>query len=337
MLKEKIADRFLGSEKSVGTDRSRCLRMRYNRNSCSECTDVCRSGAITIDEDVNILTDNCTGCMLCVSACPSDCFEIKGLDFYSLTGRLRKILSSVSSPVLGCAASGNNYCHVKTSCFGFLSEEHLIAFSIFIEGALQIDLTGCEDCGNGFIVDVLKKRIKSVETKTSIMISDRIKLVNEKAVLKYQEIGYDRRGFFKAIKNMTFKHAAGLFDKDDSEEYLQSYSSKKLPLKRELLNRIIKFLPEEEYKTLLKKYFYLASITEDCTNCFACIGMCPTGALKIEGNEDRRDLFFSSSLCNGCGLCESFCVEKAVRIEKEFSDKNPFKFNNTKRELICQV
>lgn len=311
--------------------------MRFNRNVCSECTSICRSAAITIDEDLHILTDNCSECMLCVSACPSDCFEIQGLDFYSLINRLRKILSSVSSPVLGCAASENSACHVKTSCLGFLSEEHLMAFSVFIEDTLQIDLTGCADCKNGFILDVLKKRIESVETKTSMMISSRIKLVNKKADLKFQEIAYDRRGFFKAIKNMTFTHAAGLFDNDDSGEVLQSYSSKKLPVKRDLLNRTMKVLPEEEYNTLLKRYYYLVTVTEDCNNCFACIGMCPTGALKIESNEDRRDLFFSSSLCNGCGLCEGFCINKSVRIEKGLLGENPFKFSNTKRELICSA
>lgn len=337
MLKEKIADRLLNTAKSIEADRSRCLRMRYNRNSCSECTSVCRSGAITIDEDVHIFMDNCTGCMLCASVCPSDCFDIQGLDFYSLINRLRKVLSSVSSPVLGCAASANTACHVKTSCFGFLSEEHLMAFSVFIEDTLQIDVTGCADCRNGHIVDVLSKRIKSIETKTSMMISHSIKLVHTKADLKFQEIAYDRRGFFKAIKNMTFIQAAGLFDNDDSEEVLQSYSSKKLPLKRDVLNRIMKVLPEEKYNTLLKRYFYNVSVTEDCNNCFACIGMCPTGALKIESNEDRRDLFFSSSLCNGCGLCEGFCINKAVRIEKGFLGEDLFKFSNTKRELICSA
>lgn len=337
MLKEKIADRFLSTAKSIETDRSRCLRMRYNRNLCSECTSICRSGAIRIDEDVHILTDNCSECMLCVSACPTDCFEIQGFDFYSLIGRLRKILASVSSPVLGCTASANTACNVKTSCLGFLSEEHLLAFSVFIEDTLQIDVTGCADCRNGFILDVLKKRIESLETKTSRVISHRIKLVYKKADLIFQEIAYDRRGFFKAIRNMTVTQAAGLFANDDSGEEPQAYSSKKLSLKRDLLNRATKALPEEEYNILLKRYFYSVTVTEDCNNCFACIGMCPTGALKIESNEDRRDLFFSSSLCNGCGLCEGFCINKAVRIEKEYSGDNPFKFSNTKRELICSA
>ncbi|MBI5076735.1 MAG: ferredoxin family protein [Nitrospirae bacterium] len=260
-----------------------------------------------------------------------------GLDFYSLIGRLKKISASVSFPVLGCTSSANTACHVKTSCLGFLSEEHLLFFSVFLEDSLQIDLTGCSDCRNGFIVDVLINRIKSIEAKTSLMISERIKLVKKKEDLIFQEIGYDRRGFFTAIKNMTFLHAAGLFDSDDSGEDLQSYSSKKLPLKRDLLNRALKALPKEESQTLLKRYFYLVTVTADCNNCFACIGMCPTGALKIENSEDRRALYFSSSLCNGCGLCEDFCIHKALSIEKGFLGENPFALSNTKKDLLCSV
>ncbi|MCL4477128.1 MAG: hypothetical protein M1508_13045 [Nitrospirae bacterium] len=335
MLKGKIIDKALSTAESIGTDRSRCLRMRFNRNLCSGCTSMCRSGAITIDEDVHILADNCSECMLCVSACPSDSFEIRGSDFYSLLGRLRKIQSSVRTPVLGCNIRTDAACHGKTFCFGFLSEEHVIALSVFMGDTLQIDMTGCADCRNGFIVDVLKKRIERVETKTSLRLSDRIKLVHSKADLDFQEIAYDRRGFFKALKNLTFMQAAGLFDNDDSGEEMRSYSLKKLPFKRELLNRALKVLPEEAGRGLVRNYYYTVGVTENCNNCFACIGMCPAGALKIEETGEGRELFFSSSLCNGCGLCQDFCMTKSVRIEKGFSGDNPFGFSNTKREVLC--
>ena len=335
MLKEKIIDRVLSAPKSILTDRSRCLRMRYNGNLCSQCTAQCRAGAIAIDGDVHVLADHCSECMLCVSVCPSDCFKIQGPDFYSVIGRLRKIWPSVQLPVLGCNTSTDADCHGKTFCFGFMSEEHVIALAVFLEGALQIDVSGCAGCRNGFVLDVLKKRIESVETKTSIKISSRIKLVHHKADLDFQEISYDRRGFFKALRNTTFTKAAGLFDHDDSGQEMQSYSAKKLPLKRELLNRVLKALPEKPQRSLLENYYYMVDVDEDCDNCFSCIGMCPTGALKIENSGDKRELFFSSSLCNACGLCEGFCKKRSVRIEKGFWGENPFKFGNAKEEVFC--
>jgi len=335
MLAERIIAGGFTAAKSISADRSRCLRMRFSGNSCSLCTAQCRTGAIKIDEDVHILANNCSECMVCVSECPSDCFETPGPDFYSLIGRLRNIQASVRLPVLGCKASTGVACHEKTFCFGFLSEEHLIALAVFLKDALQIDMTECGDCKNGFILEALGERIESVEAKTAIKISDRIKLVHNKADLVFQEMPYDRRGFFKALRNTTFTKAAGLFDNYDSGEKVLSYSAKKLPLKRELLNRALRALPEKPQRSLLENYYYMVDVDEDCDNCFSCIGMCPTGALKIENSGDKRELFFSSSLCNACGLCESFCKKRSVRIEKGFCGENPFKFGNAKKEVSC--
>ena len=325
----------LNAVETIGTDRSRCLRMRFNRNTCTGCTSLCRSGAITIDEDVHILADKCSECMLCVSACPSDCFETRGPDFYSIIGRLRKIQSSVRTLVLGCTLRPDAASHGKTFCFGLLSEEHILALYVFLRSTLRIDVTGCVDCKNGFIAGVLEKRLECVETKTSLKISDRITLVRNKADLDFQEVSYDRRGFFKTLKQLTFAQAAGLFDTDEPGEETRSYSSKRPPFKRELLNRALKVLPEESFRAVLQHYYYDVDVAEDCNNCFACIGMCPTGALKIESSEDRRDLFFSSSLCNGCGLCESFCMKKSLTVKKGFTGSDPRVFHNTKKEAAC--
>ena len=336
MIKEKVIDKLAGSAESISSDRSRCMRMRFNRNECNRCVEQCRSEAITIYEDVTINSSNCSACMLCVSACPSDCFEIKGHDFYSLIGKLRKIGNSIGSPVLGCRNNTKKPNHAKTYCFGYLSEEHIIALYLYMQNPLQIDMTGCADCKNSFIADALQKRIVAIETKTSLKISEKIKPVKVGNELRFQSISYDRRDFFRALKNATFIQAAGLFDNEDDMEHTQSYSAKKLPFKRELLNRAVKTLPDEIQKQLLKNYYYDVNVTETCNNCFACIGMCPTGALKIENKDDDKELFFGSSLCNGCGLCRDFCMACSVNIEKGFSGDNPFEFNSAKN-LLCGV
>jgi ferredoxin len=275
--------------------------------------------------------------MLCVSSCHSDCFEINGLDFYFLIGKLRKVPSSVGSPVLGCRANAKTPSHEKTFCFGFLSEEHIIALSVFMNNHLQIDLLGCADCRNSFIIAVLEKRIRDVEAKTSIGAVDKVRLIKNKTDLDFQEVSDDRRSFFKALKNFTLMQAAGLFGDEDNGEEMRAYSAKKLPFKRELLNGTLKVLPEETRKALLKNYYYTVDATDTCNNCFACIGMCPTGALKIESKCDDRELFFSTSLCNGCGLCESFCMSSSVAIERGFSGDNPFEFISAKKELLCEA
>ncbi len=332
MLKGKIIDKALNAGDSISTDRSRCLRMRFNQNSCTRCIEQCRFNAIAIAEDVQIAAKKCSACMLCVSSCHSDCFEIKGLDFYSLIGKLRKIQSSVGPPVLGCRDHPKTHSHETTFCFGFLSEEHIIALSVFMNKYLQIDVSECADCRNSFIIDALDKRVKNVDAKTSIGAVDKIRLIKNKTDLDFQEVSYNRRGFFKTLKDFTRMQTAGLFGDEDHGEERQAYSAKTVPFKRDLLNRVLEISPEETRKALLKNYYYTVDATDTCDNCFACIGMCPTGALKIESKGDDRELFFNTSQCNGCGLCDGFCMRDSIVLVKGFSGDNPFEFISAKKK-----
>lgn len=270
--------------------------------------------------------------MLCVSSCDSDCFDIKGLDFYSLIGKLRKIESSVGPPVLGCRNHPKTHSHETTFCFGFLSEEHIIALSALMNHPLQIDVSRCVNCRNGFIIAALERRISDVDAKTSIGVVDKVRLIKNKSDLDFEEVSYDRRGFFKALKELTRTQAAGLLGDEDHAEVRHAYSTKTVPVKRELLNRALRVLPEETRKALLMNYYYTVVVADSCNDCFACIGMCPTGALRIEGQGDDRDLVFSTSLCSGCGLCESFCMSGSVALVNGFLGNNPFEFIRSKRD-----
>ena len=50
-----------------------------------------------------------------------------------------------------------------------------------------------------------------------------------------------------------------------------------------------------------------------CTLCLACVGACPTGALK--DNPDKPQLSFEEQACVQCGLCRNTCPEKVIRLE----------------------
>ncbi len=335
MLRAKLIDKSLVAENVIATDRSRCLRMRFNGNSCTRCTAICPSGAITINEDVVINADNCSACMLCVATCPADCFALPGENFNSVIGRLQKTRLSVPTPVLGCGTREDTVGHAKIHCLGSLSEAHLIALAVFLENGLQLDATKCTGCWNGFILEALKERIAGAEAGTSLELLSRLKLIQNRDELDYREPSCGRRGFFSDLKMMTLRQAADLFAEDRSNVTMQSYSAKQVPFKKALLNRALKAVPGELQRPLLESYYYLVRADEGCDSCFSCIGMCPTGALRIEEMEGTRGLFFSSSLCNACGLCESFCRRGCISITKGFFGENPFKFINIKRKLSC--
>jgi ferredoxin len=310
----------------VAIDQSRCLRMRFNKNSCTVCMRSCRLNTITIDNEVNIHRDTCSECMMCVSACPSGSFRMRAVNVHSLIARLRNI----QAPVLSCHVRPGLVAHEKTPCLGFLSEEHLIALLFFLRKPLQINLTECKDCSNDFIVDVLRERLRSVAKKISMNVFEKLRIVENKADLNYKDVSYDRRGFFRALKNLTAREARVLFDDSHREECALSYSDKALPARRELLNRSFSVLPGHMRKRILEHYFYDIEVGETCNDCFACVGMCPTGALKSAEEDSETMLFFNSSLCTGCGLCGSFCRNNTVRMKEGFSGVLPFQFKGAK-------
>jgi ferredoxin len=61
--------------------------------------------------------------------------------------------------------------------------------------------------------------------------------------------------------------------------------------------------------------------TEGCTLCLACVGACPTAALR--DNPERPQLRFVEDACVQCGLCASTCPENVIRLEPRlnFSDQ----------------
>ncbi|MDP2268828.1 MAG: hypothetical protein Q8K46_06635 [Deltaproteobacteria bacterium] len=337
MLENRIIDRIADGADSVAIDQSRCLKMRFNKSVCSVCQKHCRFDAVRIDEGVDIRRGACSECMLCVSTCPTGCFDIKAMDFHSLIARLRKTGTSIPAPVLGCNTRPDVKAHERTFCFGYLSEEHVLALAVFLEGGLQINLGGCADCGNGFIVDILKKRIESAAKKSLLPVSEKIALVEDCRLLNYQDVAYDRRSFFQAMKNFTFLQASRSLAGKAAGDITQAYSAKKIPSRRRLLNRILGATCDGQRDELLRAYYYTLGIKDSCNNCFGCVGMCPTGALKIDRPESGAVLAFNASFCSGCGLCETFCMSSSAFVRSGYSGDSPFDFRNVKREIVFET
>ena len=49
---------------------------------------------------------------------------------------------------------------------------------------------------------------------------------------------------------------------------------------------------------------------ERCTNCGACITICPTGAFELEAG--TRNVLFYNDRCIACGLCIKACPPRAM-------------------------
>lgn len=288
--------------------------------------------------------------MLCISACPVGGFEINPKEFYFLLSKLKK----ATQPVLGCNIRQDITAHAASFCLGFLSEEHLIALMVVLNKPLQINLTECKSCKNSFIVDVLKKKLESINSKFTPspllplapcpLPLSKITLIEDKSDLRFQDIPCDRRGFFNIVKSLTMESAATFFESAAEQEKKQ-FSEKLLPSRQRLLNKTYSIVAEKSVKDRIKYYYYDVEVADSCDMCFACVGMCPAGALKShyetnnrESNQsedsEKQELFFYSALCVGCGLCSEFCMNSSINIKRGFSGEDPFRIKCVRKVML---
>ena len=61
----------------------------------------------------------------------------------------------------------------------------------------------------------------------------------------------------------------------------------------------------------------IAVDTDGCTLCLACVGACPTGAIR--DNPESPELNFTEQLCVQCGLCQNTCPEKVITLEPRYN------------------
>jgi len=58
---------------------------------------------------------------------------------------------------------------------------------------------------------------------------------------------------------------------------------------------------------------------EFCPLCLTCIRLCPLGGIKREERRAMPD----PCICQGCGICASFCPDNAIRVDWFFKEKYP--------------
>lgn len=296
---------------TIKINNSHCLRMRYHNSSCDECNKICQMNAIRIDEKgVHIDSEKCTECMLCVSSCPSGAFKINEYDFQNRINNLNKI----ESPVMGCNIVSGILAHEKWFCFGLLSEQHLMSLYALLEKPLQLNMTKCSQCINNKIIEVMCRRFKNLQKLTGIIISRKIIMVENVSDLKYFQAKYDRRGFFIAVKDSLSMMSQSVHSRMEIQDESQAYSNKNLPFRYELQNFCASHQLDKDKMKLFRAFRYNVEISDTCNNCFACIGICPSGALIINNMDQTPEL--KDGYCIGCTLCSSFCPNSSISVSQ---------------------
>ena len=296
-----------GNRDDLNVDASRCLKMRFCDSSCRRCIDICPHNAVSVDGELIIDPEKCHGCLLCTSVCPVGALEQNGDSHTCLTK-----LSKVPEPILGCVRT-KECSNGTVACLGGLSEEHLVTLYHTLAGRLTLNITLCNDCCNHSIIAQLRQRLDALSTARLSYSNCRIEISDSAHNMNYQDESVDRRSFFKSFRNSLFQSAAVILStSNEPSERRTEYAGKRVPIKRELLNRTRKILPQDLVVQIQKHFDSCISFDDNCTKCQACVAICPTGALKTELAEESP--IFDQLICTGCGLCREFCLDSAVRI-----------------------
>ncbi len=273
----------VGSRDDLQIDPSRCLRIRFSDSTCDRCRATCPTAALSLKDGLIINQEQCSGCLLCTTVCPSGALE-QQTDFQTIVPQLSK----VPEPVLGCCRT-REQAHAWLSCLGGLAEEHLLTLCHSLSGTLTLNLVHCNDCPNRSMLAVLKERLQRMTASGLTTGGCNLVTATAQTELQYQPESVDRRSFFTSFRNSLFQAAADVMQTSAKPvERSSSYGDKRLPQRRELLNRTRSSLPEERQAAAVKQFDHSIRFSTACSACQGCVAICPTGALVSTGRKITR-------------------------------------------------
>ncbi len=315
-----------------------CAHSRSNIAGCTQCVDVCSTGAITSDRAANRVVVEphlCMGCGGCATVCPSGAMSYAYPRVADAGARMKAGLKAYAAaggkqPVL--LISNNSDGRDKLARLG-RQGRGLPANVIPVE-VLNVASLG---------LDLLLGALALGATRIVVMGSESEETEYGAAVIRQMSYGSAiLEGLGYAGKRLHWVSA------ENMKQVEQVLWSLELPAavpaatfnlsndKRNTLDFVFDHLlmhaPKPADTVLLPAGAPFGEIRIDiakCTLCMSCVGACPEGALL--DSKETPALRFIERNCVQCGLCERTCPEQAISMVPQLSlvsqAKNPKTIN----------
>ena len=315
-----VADAILTASQMVGTfekplhirlETSLCAHSRAEKPACSNCLNVCPTGAILPDgEHVIIDPLICAGCGACSAVCPSGAisYDAPPVDHVfrrigTLASTYRKaggqagrllVHDSHGAEMIRLAARFGkglpaNVIPLEIDALAMFGHAEMLAALASGFGAVDVLLAPKSDR------DVLQSQL---ELAAAMGANDAVTLLDIMDPDALSEHLFDCQTPSGAATNPILPQG--------SRRQITRLAAKAL-------------MPDAEITPLPAHAPYGAVLvdTDACTLCLACVSLCPSGALV--DNEALPQLRFQEDACLQCGLCANVCPENAITLEPQLN------------------
>ena len=293
----------------VRLEESLCAHSRAGQTACTNCLDICPTGAITpAGEHVTIDPMVCAGCGACAALCPSTAITYDDPPVGHVLSRMQTLASTYrkaggTAPRL-LVHDGHGAEMIRLAArFGQGLPSDVIPLELqVISGFGHAEMLAALAHGFASVDVVLAPKTERDALERELELAERIGGAGKLRLI--DEADPDAL-------------SALLYDADIpaplSEPVLPLGNRRQIArLSAQALN------PAAEAPIDLPKgapYGTVLVDTDACTLCLSCVSLCPSGALV--DNPDMPQLRFQEEACLQCGLCSKICPEKAIDLKPQ--------------------
>ncbi len=295
-------------------DASICAHSRSGITACTNCLDVCGTGAITSNGDgINIEPYLCQGCGSCATNCPSGAVSYAYPSPVDALSQLTVLLKDRQQQKLktvvyfhDAEAGAERLESMKSSldaCVLPLAVEEVasVGMDVWLSAlaygvsAIAIDAPALDSGA----ARALKSQSDTANTILSgIGLEKRIALVDADP----QTINEFATGEFLSIPGATYK----------------TFNDKRQSIRNAIDHLALHCQTDLDSVELggLSPFGQVVVDQSACTLCLACVTVCPASALQDGATVPQ--LNFIESQCLQCGMCEQACPENAITLRPRY-------------------